>query len=229
MAAVNKAWDLIIRVPEPRVDYEKSALVVIDLQYNFASRDHGLFKRVADAGLMDEAMYAINRFEEFAIPNTRRLADTMRAAGRPIVWCRCASIRGDGSDQTRRHRAQGLICPVWERGADIIDELGVQQGDIVLTKSGSGCFTSTNLDHILRNMDVTGVVLTGCWTNSCVETTARHAGDLDYDVVIVEDAVVAMTERIHDHALEYMDNNWGRVQSTDEVINAFSTLPTTRS
>jgi nicotinamidase-related amidase len=173
---------------------------------------------------MGDAEYALARFEEFAIPNTRRIADAMRAAGRPIIWCRCASLRGDGSDQTRRHRAQGLVCPVWERGAEIIDELGVQQSDIILTKSGSGCFTSTNLDHILGNMGVTDVVLTGCWTNSCVETTARHAGDLDYGVAIVEDAVVAMTPGLHHHALEYMDNNWARVLSTEQVLENFSAL-----
>jgi nicotinamidase-related amidase len=71
---------------------------------------------------------------------------------------------------------------------------------------------------MLRNMGIRDVILTGMWTNSCVETTARHAGDLDYRAVIVEDCCVAMDEHLHKHALTYMDNNWGAVRSTDEVI-----------
>ena len=64
-----------------------------------------------------------------------------------VVFARCASLRGDGSDQTARHRAQGLAFPHWSQLAQIIDDLEPEQGDIVLTKTGSGCFTSTNLDR----------------------------------------------------------------------------------
>jgi nicotinamidase-related amidase len=109
-----------------------------------------------------------------------------------------------------------------ERPAQILEGLGVEKTDLIITKSGSGCFTSTNLDHMLRNMGIRDVILTGIWTNSCVETTARHAGDLDYRAVIVEDCCAAMTEKLHTHALEYMDNNWGVVRSTDEVVASLS-------
>lgn len=126
----------------------------------------------------------------------------------------------DGSDQTVRHRGQGLIVAASSYEAQIVDEMGVRDGDIVLTKTGSGCFTSTNLDHLLRNMRVETVVLTGMWTNSCVETTARHAGDLDYNVVLVEDACVAMTPENHEWALRYLDNNFAVVRSTDQVLDA---------
>lgn len=224
MANEEKAWDYIIRVPEVRTNFAQSALVVIDLQKLFASRLHGTFKRLAEEGLQSEAEYAISRIEQLVVPNVRRLAEAFRAAAAPVVYARCASLRGDGSDQTSRHRAQRLVCPVWETGAEILDEIAPQQGDIVLTKSGSGCFTSTNLDHTLRNMGITTVVLVGMWTNSCVETTARHAGDLDYDVVIVEDACVAMTPANHEWALRYLGNNFGVVRSTDEVVAAMAEI-----
>ena len=92
-------------------------------------------------------------------------------------------------------------------------------GDIVLTKTGSGCFTSTNLDHLLRNLRVETIVLTGMWTNSCVETTARHAGDLDYNVVLVDDACVAMTPENHEWALRYLGNNFALVRDTAAVLS----------
>ena len=219
MAHEEKAWEHIIRVSEPELDYARAALVVIDLQNSFARRDCGLWPRLAEAGLATEAEYAISRLEDMVIPNVARLAESFRAAGSPVVFARCASIRGDGSDQTARHRSQGLVVPVWSYEAQIVDELGVQTGDIVLTKTGSGCFTSTNLDHLLRNLRVETIVLTGMWTNSCVETTARHAGDLDYNVVLVDDACVAMTPENHEWALRYLGNNFALVRDTAAVVS----------
>ena len=220
MADEEKAWEYIIRVSEPEIDYQRAALVVIDLQNSFAHRDCGLWQRLADAGLSGEAEYAISRLEDIVIPNVARLAESFRAAGSPVVFARCASIRGDGSDQTARHRAQGLVVAESSFEAQIVDELGVQTGDIVLTKTGSGCFTSTNLDHLLRNLRVETIVLTGMWTNSCVETTARHAGDLDYNVVLVDDACVAMTPENHEWALRYLGNNFALVRDTAAVREA---------
>lgn len=220
MADEAKAWEHIIRVSEPRLDFARAALVVIDLQNSFANRQCGLWPRLERDGFSAEGEYAISRLEQTVIPNVARIADRFRAVGSPVVFFRSASVRGDGSDQTVRHRGQGLIVAASSYEAQIVDEMGVRDGDIVLTKTGSGCFTSTNLDHLLRNMRVETVVLTGMWTNSCVETTARHAGDLDYNVVLVEDACVAMTPENHEWALRYLGNNFAVVRSTDQVLDA---------
>jgi nicotinamidase-related amidase len=218
----EQAWNVIIRVPETEFNYRSAALVVIDLQYLTASRKFGAFKKLADRGYMDEGEYAISRIESLIVPNVRKVAAAMRALTLPVIFVRCASVRGDGSDQTERHRQQGLVCSINQREAQILDELEVQPTDVVLTKSGSGCFTSTNLDHMLRNMGIRDLILTGMWTNSCVETTARNAGDLDYRVVIVEDACVAMNEKLHHHALEYLDNNFAMIRSTEQVIRSLA-------
>lgn len=217
----DNAWDLIIRV-DSEFDYNKCALVVIDLQYLTASRECGAFKKVTDGGFGAEGEYAISRLEQTVVPNVARLAKAMRAKNLPVIFAGVGSLKGDGSDQTERHRKQGLTVALDERPAQILEGLGVEKTDLIITKSGSGCFTSTNLDHMLRNMGIRDVILTGIWTNSCVETTARHAGDLDYRAVIVEDCCAAMTEKLHTHALEYMDNNWGVVRSTDEVVASLS-------
>jgi nicotinamidase-related amidase len=229
MANEEKAWDAVIRVPEPELDYSRSALVVIDLQNSFARRDRGVFARLAAEGLGEEAEYAISRIEQVVVPRVSELIDAFHARGAPVIFARSASVRGDGSDQTARHRAQGLIWPEWSEDAQVLAELDVRPGDIVLTKTGSGCFTSTNLDHVLRNMGVTNVVLTGMWTNSCVETTARHAGDLGYDVVLVEDACVAMSPENHAWALRYLGDNFALVRSAAEVFAAIAEQPSPTS
>ena len=216
----SKAWEYVIRVPEVEVDYASAALLVIDLQYLTASRHHGSFRRLAESGIGEAAEYAIKRIEEVVVPNVALLADAFRERGAPVIFARCASLRGDGSDQTARHRAQGLVCSTDSKEAQILEALGPEEGDVVITKSGSGCFTSTNLDHMLRNMRVDSLVVAGMWTNSCVETTVRHAGDLDYRALVVEDGCVAMTRENHRNALAYLDNNFCVVRSTDQVLAA---------
>lgn len=219
----DNAWDLIIRV-DHEFDYSKCALLVIDLQYLCASREYGAFKKVKDGGFEGEGEYAISRIEETVVPNVVSIAKEVRERGMPVIFARVGSISGDGSDQTARHRKQGLTVKLNERPAQILEELQMEPTDIVITKSGSGCFTSTNLDHVLRNMGIQDLIITGIWTNSCVETTTRHAGDLDYRVIVVEDCCVAMTKKLHDHALEYLDNNFAAVKSTEEVLSGLRSV-----
>lgn len=216
----DAAWNAIIRVPESQFNYSNSALVIIDLQYMTASREYGAFKKLKNLGHQDGAEYTISRIENTVVPNVNRIAGVMRAKGRPVIYVRCGSLKGDGSDQTRRHREQGLIAALDMPETQILREIAPAKGDIVLTKTGSGCFTSTNLDHMLRNMGVKDIILTGIWTNSCVETTARHGGDLDYRQVIVSDCCAAMTDNLHNHALTYLDKNFADVRTTAEVLSS---------
>ncbi len=218
----SKAWEYVIRVPEIEPDYQRAALLVIDLQYATASREHGMFRKLREAGIGDASEYAITRIEALVVPMVARLTEAFRASGRPVFYARCASIRGDGSDQTARHRAQGLVYPVASKEAQILEEIEPRDGDIVLTKTGSGVFTSTNLDHLLRNQGMNTLVVTGMWTNSCVETTVRDAGDLDYRVVVVEDACAAMTRENHSNSLAYLDNNFCTVKDAERVIDGIS-------
>ena len=104
-----------------------------------------------------------------------------------------------------------------------LDAAGFRDGDILLTKSGSSVFNSTNLEHILRNMGMTTIVVSGIWTNSCVEGATRDAGDLDFRVALAEDACTAMSPRGHANALEYLDKNFCHVWSTDEILERLTT------
>jgi len=217
-----ESWHHICEIPEFSLDYSTTALVVIDLVYQQASRQHGMFKRLAEAGLSDDAAYAIDRIEDVVVPNTRRLIDGFHANSAPVIFTRCVSLRGDGSDQTRRHRAFGLVCPIDSHDAEVLDELKPEPGDMMLNKTGSSLFNSTNGEHLLRNMGIRALVLTGIWTNSCVEGTSRDAGDRDFDVALAEDACGAMSPWGHQTALKYLDKNFCYVWSTDEVLTRLS-------
>ena len=156
--------------------------------------------------------------EETVVPNVARLADAFRSLGAPVIHTRCVSLRGDGSDQTWRHRSFGLVCTLDSKDAEFLDEVAPQEGDIVLNKTGSSVFNSTNAEHLLRNMGITTIVVSGIFTNSCVEGTTRDAGDLDFRVLIAEDACAAMSPIGHRNALDYLDANFCHVRSTEEIL-----------
>ena len=215
------SWQYICEIPEFPLDWSKSALIVIDLQKHQISPEHGMLKRLHDAGLGDDCAYAIERIQNTMIPNVQRLIAAFRENEAPIIQTRCASLRGDGSDQTRRHVAFGTFCRLDSEDAEFYPDTAPGGDDITLTKSGSSLFNSTNAEHILRNMGITTLVMTGVWTNSCVEGATRDAGDLDFDVVLAEDACVAMSKRGHDNALEYLDKNFCFAWSTDEILERF--------
>jgi nicotinamidase-related amidase len=212
------AWQSVVRLPDFPVVARSTALVVIDLTYQQASREHGLCRRIREDGFGDDLEYYLTRMEQTVVPNVARLAGGFRRLGAPVVYTRCVSLRGDGSDQTWRHRSFGLVCTLDSEDARILDAIAPQDGDIVLNKTGSSVFNSTNAEHLLRNMGVTTLVVTGIFTNSCVEGTTRDAGDLDFRVLLAEDACAAMSPRGHANALEYLDANFCHVKPTAEIL-----------
>ena len=222
MAADEKqglaAWHSVVRLPEFPVEARSTALIVIDLTLQQASRHHGLCARIRDAGLAGDLEYYLARMEGTVVPNVARLADAFRRTGSPVVYTRCVSLRGDGSDQTWRHRSFGLVCALDSEDAQILDEVAPQEGDILLNKTGSSVFNSTNAEHLLRNMGITTIVVTGIFTNSCVEGTTRDAGDLDFRVLLAEDACAAMSAVGHQNALAYLDANFCHVRSTEQIL-----------
>ena len=213
-----KAWHYICEIPEFAMDWSSTALIVIDLQNHQISRDHGLFQRLGEAGLSDDATYAINRIEQTVIPSVQQLTAAFRGNGAPVIYTRCVSVRGDGSDQTRRHIAFGCFCTLDSQDAQFFDAVAPEEGDIILNKSGSSVFNSTNVEHLLRNMGIRTLVMTGVWTNSCVEGATRDAGDLDFDVALARDACAAMSPWGERNAIEYLHKNFCYAWPAQEIL-----------
>lgn len=89
--------------------------------------------------------------------------------------------------------------------------------DLVVEKTTSGVFNSTNVDQVLRNLSVTSLMITGGATYGCVETGTRGAGDLGYLTYLLEDATTTYTQQLHDAAISDMDHNFALVKTTSEV------------
>ncbi len=83
--------------------------------------------------------------------------------------------------------------------------------------SGSG-FYDTGLDQQLRRRRVRTILLGGIATNIGVESTARAAFDMGYELIFVEDAMSSISAEAHQFAVKHIFPRMGRVRSTQEVV-----------
>ena len=84
-----------------------------------------------------------------------------------------------------------------------------------MRKYRSSGFWGTNLDMLLRSNGIETVIVTGCTTEGCVESTARDAMFNDYYVVLPEDCVASDDPRQHEASLFLMRHRFDVVSSND--------------
>jgi nicotinamidase-related amidase len=170
---------------------EKVALVVIDLQKGIVG--------LPVAGIAE------------VVAQGAKLAKAFRAAGKTVVL-----VNVDG-------RAPGRVDAGWNRPlppdfADLIPELEQAPSDVLVTKQRVGAFLGTKLDEALKARGVTQVVMCGVATGSGVESTARSAFDLGYNVVFVSDAMVDLSPEIHENCITRSFPKLGEVETTEGVL-----------
>jgi nicotinamidase-related amidase len=129
------------------------------------------------------------------------LADAFRAQGRPVV-------------QVRVERPNVAEQPP---GSDFAPGV-VRDGDVVVVKRSIGAFATTDLDARLRELGVGTVVLGGLVTTMGVESTARAASDLGYEVEFVADAMSGLAADEHDFAVTRTFPRFGRVTATQDYL-----------
>jgi nicotinamidase-related amidase len=173
----------------------RTALIVIDLQAGVVG--------LPSAHPMD-----------VVIANSVALADAFRAKGLPVVL---VNVTGAPAGRTERTATGGGARR--PEGWDIlIPELNQQPSDKLVTKQTRGAFTGTDLESYLRGEGVTQVVITGVATGSGVESTARHAHELGFNVTLATDAMTDMNADVHDNSVARIFPGIGETGTTAEII-----------
>jgi len=139
------------------------------------------------------------------------LARAFRARALPVVL---VNVAGQAPGRSERRLGRDLP-PDW---TELVAELGAAPGDHRVTKMQWGAFTGTPLDQILRRAGVTQVVLGGISTSIGVESTARAAHELGYNVGLVTDAMTDLSLEAHRHSIEAIFPRLGERTTTDELL-----------
>jgi nicotinamidase-related amidase len=149
----------------------------------------------------NEAEYFHDHLSREVVPNQVRLLRAARAAGAEVIHTIIRSHTGDGRDRSLDHKLSGIHIRPDDPDGDVIDELRPLADEIVLPKTSSGVFNSTNLHYLLGNLGVRFLLVAGIVTDQCVDMAVRDGADLGYLVTCVADACATHSRERHDAAL----------------------------
>jgi len=177
------------------IDPARTAVIVVDMQNDFGS----------DGGLFHRAGIDISMIRDAVAPTSRVLA-LAREVGMKVIYLKMG-FQPDLSDagppdspNYSRHLLLGvgkavhapngaesriLIRDTWN--TDILSELAPEAGDFVLYKHRFSGFYQTELDATLKRSGIKYLLITGCTTSICVESTIRDAMFRDYSCVLLAD------------------------------------------
>jgi nicotinamidase-related amidase len=196
----------------------RTALVIVDMQADFASPDGAMGRAGVDLGAVPAALAA-----------AQRLADAARTAGAPVVFVALATSREDDSAAwAERFRRRGddpgaslALCRVGTPGAAFVGPVPLAGEPVVLKLRYSGFFR-TELDAQLQRLGVDTLVIAGLTTDCCVDCTARDAFHLDYHVFVARDACAAYDADLHAATLKSLAQNCAILVASDDVRGAWS-------
>jgi len=140
------------------------------------------------------------------------LTSAFRSRGLPVVLVNVTGGAPGRAEQS--HSLEGLPAD-W---ADLVPELNAQPNDVLITKKTWGAFTNTDLEAKLKAHGVTQVVIAGVATSIGVESTARHAYELGFNVTLALDAMTDLSLEAHDNSVARIFPRLGETGSTQEIV-----------
>jgi nicotinamidase-related amidase len=171
----------------------KTALIIIDLQMGF---------------LASTTAHPIGKVVEHAAA----LADAFRLHDLPVVL---VNVAAGAPGRTEQVRPRGEFPAGW---TDLVPELNQQPEDHTITKRTWGAFTNTGLDEHLRKLGVTQVVIAGITTSIGVESTARQAHELGFNVTLATDAMTDRSPDAHNNSVTHIFPRLGETGTTWEIV-----------
>jgi len=182
-----------------KIDKNKIAIVVIDLQKGIVSRD------------------TFPHTSKEVIKNTVSLLNVFRKNKMPVFLVN-VSASLDGKDRLSPEGALSWNNKLPKDWAELIQELKVNKSDFLITKKQWGAFYGTELDLQLRRRKIETIVLCGISTNIGVESTARFAYEYGYNQIFIEDAMAAMSKEEHDFSVNKIFSKMGRICKSKDLL-----------
>jgi ureidoacrylate peracid hydrolase len=195
MAAPTRIVSIAARPAPLTIDLAQTAVLIVDMQNDFGS----------SGGMFDLAGIDLSAIQQ-AVPPSRRVVAAARRVGVPIIYLKMAH-RPDLSDtggprsphwfhHQRMAVGQQVTAPDGRPGrvliegtwnTEILSELAPHPADIVVSKHRYSGFFETDLDAQLRTLGTQNLIVIGCTTSVCVESTIRDAMFRDYICLLLED------------------------------------------
>jgi len=208
---------------EELVEPSHTALVLIDMQCDFVE-SNGLFGQLGvDLGMYDESR-----------PRLQSLLGAAREAGVLVIHVQNTALPNRLSDSPSQIRFNMRMHEGPRSGGDplrytvpgtpghaFVADLAPQGDEPVVRKYRSSAFWGTNLDLLLRSNSIETVIVTGCTTEGCVESTARDAMFSSFYVVVAQDCVASDDRAQHEAAMLLMRHRFD-LATGDEISTVWA-------
>jgi ureidoacrylate peracid hydrolase len=230
----NKQIRFFAKPDSISIDVEKTAVIVVDMQNDFGSK----------GGMFDRAGIDISMIQKTIVPAENVLA-TARKEGIKIIYLKMGyqpnltDLGTEGTPNRMRHlqimhvgdtinAPDGRISRILIRdswGTDIVPQLKPQADDIILYKTRFSGFYQTALDSLLKKLNKKHLIVIGCTTSICVESTVRDAMFRDYLPIVLEDCTAeplgyGLPRSNHDASLLNIQALLGWISNSGEFIKA---------
>lgn len=221
--------------PQPiSIDPANAAVLVVDMQNDFGSK----------GGMFDRAGIDISGIQR-AVGPTASVIAAARDLRVPVVYLKMGyysdlsdlgtsdapnrirhlQIFGVGESMTAPDDSESriLIRDTW--GTDIVNDLEPEAGDVVLYKTRFSGFYETELDSVLKTAGIKHLIVTGCTTSVCVESTIRDAFFRDYHCILLTDCtsepIASDASRSnHDASITLVQILFGWTSTSDHFLKA---------
>ena len=161
------------------------------------------------------------------IPQLARLVEAARTAGAQVIHC-IAERRADNKGMNKNARLFGYMAKAEPKllpgspATDIVPEVKPHESDLVLPRlHGLSPFSGTELDFVLRNLDVTTLIAVGVSVNVAITNLTFDAVNAGYQVVIPIDAVAGTPREYVEQVFEHTLRNVATLVTVDELIAAW--------
>ena len=229
-SAPTPAPDVILLQAQPQsleIDRQRTAVVVIDMQNAFVSK----------GGMYDLRGIELSGIQKIIEP-IARISSAARKKGIKIIYVvmmYSPNLHDAGSPSSPSWYKGTLTTyrehPEWEDklptrgtwGAEIVDGLKPQEGDIVVEKLKYSAFFGTNLEAILKTYSIKYLMFAGVATNVCVEATIRDAYHRDYFSILISDATANTGPKFtQESSIFNVQRYYGWVTNTENILKALA-------
>lgn len=148
------------------------------------------------------------------IPNIKKILDKARKKDIPIIYLQDSHEKGDPEEFL-----WGPHALMNTKGSEIITDLKPNRKDYIILKKTYSGFFKTDLDLLLKKIEVDSVILLGVSTDICVQNNAADLFYRGFKIFVVKDGTASINEENHENALNYMKNIFNA-----EIINTEDTI-----
>ena len=199
---------------QKKIEKDHSALLIVDLQKAEYNKKNILDK--------PNDKYMWERITNIVIPNGQKLINACRENKIEVIYTVIESLTIDGRDSGLDYKISGLCIAKNSTDAEVIDELKPLENEIIIPKTSSSVFNSTNIEYVLRNLSIQYLMIMGIVTDQCVETAVRDACDKGFLITLIDDACATHTEIRHQNSLSAV-KGYCRIRNTEDLLKEIIT------